>query len=62
MPTTMSDDIDSAERCKSALVKFMSWRDGTSYAKDHEFTQQQLGAITPEEIHRWMCLKVYGME
>ena len=58
----MSDDIDSAQRYKSTLIKFMSWRDGASYAKDHEFTQQQLGAITPEEIHRWMCLKVYGME
>jgi len=56
------EDPESASRYKSTLVAFMSYRDGQNYGKDHEFTQQELGAITPEELTRWMCLKVYGIE
>jgi hypothetical protein len=42
--------------------KFFSHRDGVNYTKDHEFTQQELAAITPPELERWMCKKVYGKE
>lgn len=51
-----------AKRYKPTLVAFMSHRDGQSYGKDHEFTQQELAAITPTDLHRWMCFKVYGKE
>ena len=40
----------------------MAHRDGQNYYKDHEFTQQELAGITPMELTRWMCLKVYGKE
>jgi hypothetical protein len=33
-----------------------------SYGKDHEFTQQELAAVTPMDLVQWMCLKVYGVE
>jgi hypothetical protein len=40
----------------------MSHRDGQSYAKDYDFSQQELAAITPTELVWWMCHKVYGKE
>jgi hypothetical protein len=52
-----------AKRYKLSLVAFMSHRqDGQSNGKDHEFTQQELAAVTPMDLVQWMCLKVYGME
>ena len=38
----------------------MSFKDGIQYEFDHQFTNEELGEITPEIIVRWMCLKVYG--
>jgi hypothetical protein len=38
----------------------MSHRDGQSYAKDYDFSQQELAAITPTELVQWVCHKVYG--
>jgi hypothetical protein len=34
----------------------------TNYAKDYDFSQQELAAITPTELVWWMCHKVYGKE
>ncbi len=48
------------EQYQPYIVGFMQFRDGVNYAKDNTFTQQQLGAIQPEEIVRWMQLKVHG--
>jgi hypothetical protein len=42
------------------LVAFMSFRDGVAYTKASVFTNAQLATIQPEEIKRWMCLKVFG--
>jgi hypothetical protein len=55
-------DAELAKRYKPSLIQFMSHRDGVNYTKDHEFTQQELAAITPPELERWMCKKVYGKE
>ena len=51
-----------AKRYKPTLMAFMSHKDGQNYDKEHEFTQQELAAITPMDLLRWMCLKVYGKE
>jgi hypothetical protein len=38
----------------------MSFVDGIAYQKDHEFSQEQLAALTPGIIERWMKQKAYG--
>jgi hypothetical protein len=45
---------------KKYLVEFMSFRNQQRYNIQTEFTQQQLTAIRPADIERWMCQKVYG--
>jgi len=45
---------------KKYLVEFMSFKDDAAYDEDHEFTQNELGQITPQQLKRWMCLKVFG--
>lgn len=42
------------------LVAFMSFRDNAVYTKATIFTDVQLDSITPEELVRYFCLKVYG--
>ncbi|KAI2509856.1 hypothetical protein MHU86_4567 [Fragilaria crotonensis] len=46
------------------LVCFMTFKDNTDYDKDSnivEFTQEQLLAITPDDLKRWMCVTAYGV-
>jgi hypothetical protein len=43
------------------VIKFMSYRDDEDYDKDHEFTPEELNAIQPEEIEKWMTFMVYGV-
>ena len=38
----------------------MSFKDNLQYQRDRQFTTEELSAITPEVIVRWMSLKVYG--
>ena len=45
---------------KQVLINFMSFRDNIQYENNHEFTPQELGSITPNQIVKWFCLKVYG--
>ena len=49
-----------AEQYQPTLIRFMRFRDGVEYDKDHEFSSATLSSVTPAEIVRWMCLKVYG--
>ena len=39
----------------------MSYRDDEEYERDHDFTPEELNEIQPEEIEKWMCVKVYGI-
>jgi hypothetical protein len=32
-----------------------------AYEKDHVFSQDELVALTPSDIKKWMCVKAYGM-
>jgi hypothetical protein len=45
---------------KSILISFFSHKDEIQYAKDHEFTEAQLTALTPGDICRFMKWKAYG--
>ena len=38
----------------------MSWRDGTTYGRDHVFTREELEPITNIQIYRWSKFRVYG--
>ena len=48
------------EQYKPYLLTFMTFRDGVQYEKEHYFSNETLGNVTPQEIVRWMSLKVYG--
>ena len=47
---------------KPYLVKLMSFLDEEDYDKDHEFTPEQLGELTPAMLMRWFNLQVFGVE
>ena len=53
-----TDNIE--EKYRPVLRKFMSFRDNVSYAKTHEFSREQLAAVTPSDICRWMKFRAYG--
>ena len=38
----------------------MIFKDGIQYELVRDFKNEELGAITPAVIVRWMCMKVYG--
>ena len=48
------------EQHKPYLIKLMSFKYVIQYELYNYFTNEDLGAITPPLIFRWMCLKVYG--
>ena len=45
---------------KAILVKFMSHLHSTDYAVDHEFSQEELTGITPNDIVEWCNIKTFG--
>ncbi|ETN12610.1 hypothetical protein PPTG_08711 [Phytophthora nicotianae INRA-310] len=47
-------------RYKSALVAFMSFKDGVNYSADMNFSEQARLNITPEQLCRWMNHRAYG--
>ena len=47
-------------RYYNILANMMEYLNNRTYPDDKVFTAQELGAVTPEDIHRWMCFKVYG--
>jgi hypothetical protein len=46
----------STKKCLS----FMSYTNGLDYDNNHAFSLEELGALTPADIHRYMCYKAYG--
>jgi len=44
----------------ATLVHFMTFTNGIAYAKDHQFVQDELAPLTPDDVARWMCQKEYG--
>jgi hypothetical protein len=50
---------DGGRRSSTILygpVEFMSFREEQNYASNTVFTQDQLVAITPSELKRWICV------
>jgi hypothetical protein len=48
---------------KPHFIKFMAWRIGKAdnyYSLSHEFSQEDLLAVTPEDVVGYMSLKAYG--
>jgi hypothetical protein len=41
----------------ATLVHFMTFTNGIAYAKDHQFIQDELAPLTPDDVARWMCQK-----
>ena len=48
------------KRYKSILLSMMSYKYGIIYGKDYEFSDEQLSEIQPDDIYKWMALKVFG--
>ena len=46
---------------KPTLVHFMRWKDGVVCSKDHEFEQEALSQMRPQDVVRWMQLKAHGV-
>ena len=44
------------------LRAMMQHRNQRDYPKMYHFTPTELSAVTPDDIYKWMCLKVYGFE
>ncbi|KAG1713439.1 hypothetical protein DVH05_001226 [Phytophthora capsici] len=47
-------------RYKAEMRKFMSFKDNTKYSGDRVFTINELLAITPEDLCKWMNQQAYG--
>ena len=58
----MGDEEENDANYKSTLIHFMNWRDEAAYERDHEFTQEELGGITADEIASWFNQRAYGTD
>lgn len=47
---------------KATLVPLMNYIHSTVFLRDHDFTQDELVAVTPEKIITYLKIKVYGNE
>jgi hypothetical protein len=57
--TRESKMVDSYHGVLRRLMAYLHEVD--PYEKEHVFSQEELAALTPEDIKRWMCVKAYGM-
>jgi hypothetical protein len=44
------------------FISFIFFVDKLEYDNNHVFSIEELGEITPTDIHRWMCVKAFGKE
>ena len=59
---TSSSDRHVERQHGCQLIHFMNWRDEAAYERDHEFTQEELGGITADEIASWFNQRAYGTD
>jgi hypothetical protein len=45
---------------KAILVRFVSFLKEHEYDKAYEFSQEELGAVTPIDDKKYMCYRAYG--
>jgi len=63
MPRYAAASLNTHEKVyKRYLVEFMTFRDNVAYEADYAFTEEQLGAIQPEEVTEWLSMKAFGMQ
>ena len=60
MPTRRVNEPTQSPVYKSVLIAMMSYRDGIEYSKSYKFSPEELGEVTPEDVYKWMAMKVYG--
>ena len=53
---------DNARRCFGSLRALMSHKDGAEYARDVEFTQEQLLEISADDVVAFFNCKAHGTE
>jgi hypothetical protein len=44
---------------KAILVHLVSYVGGYEYDKAYEFSQEELGAMNPMDVKKYMCTKAY---
>ena len=56
--------LDPSIRYKAYLCEFMAFfrQRAQAYPTDHNFERDELLAIRPKDLEKWMCKKVYGVE
>ena len=47
---------------RAILVKFMSYMNDQEYENDYDFSNEELGAIKPSDVKRYMEKRAYGVE
>ena len=52
--------MPSSNDYKPTLIQLMSFLDDTDCQPNHQFSIQRLGALTPQDVERWMKHKAYG--
>ena len=62
LPPSGINHPDDLNNYKSALCKFMSYKNKICYIKVWEFLVEELSPITPETICRYFCHRAYGRE
>ena len=61
MPRPKQKKVKSLrEQYKPSLIAMMSFKYGNWYNDSHEFTTEELAKVNPNDIVRWMKMKVYG--
>jgi hypothetical protein len=49
-----------ATKYHAVLVRFMTFTNGETYGDDHQFVQDELAPLTPDDVTRWLCEQAYG--
>ena len=57
-----SDKEDKVHKYGAFVAAFMSWEDSIPYIATHRFENNQVLAITIEDLVKWFCLSIYGVE
>ena len=52
----------SEAKYKGVLIELMSYLNNETYPREHQFSRDELSALTPADLMRWMNKKVYDVE
>jgi len=57
--STYDNDAEKVRKYRMCLNAFMSHQNSTPYSATHVFEENDLMDITPEEICKYFCKKIY---